>query len=265
MTTRHNLTSADNLYRGKGYFAPMFDDNRQRGAPVNFLSILSLGSPIALDANGLINAATSTELPNTETVTYTTADDGSSPFDNAATPAPASVTMADGVAYSVWTLDVARNITAAVTHGSSVVAMTIVVTGFDAWGVAVSETLTIAATGTSQSAAGKKAFKHVYSIAITAAADAEANTLNLGWGDVLGLSYKLSNKADVIAFFNGAQDTAPTVVAAVTTSPATATTGDVRGTIVPGSACDGSEVRVWMHITDPNTTNGLKGVDQYGG
>lgn len=261
--SKQSITSADQIYSGSGYYGPMASTNQRKGVPIHFLTKLVLGSPAALDADGMVAAATSTELPNTETVTYTTADDGVSPFDNSATPAPATITTSTGDSVSVWTLDVARNVTAAVTHATSVVAMTIVVTGYDVWGQKMVESLAITATGTSKSAAGAKAFKHILSIAITAAGDAEANTLNMGWADVLGLPYKLASKVDMVrAFFNGVMDDSVTVVAAVTTT-ATATTGDVRGTVDTNSAADGSEVVVWMHVADPNTENGLRGVDQY--
>jgi hypothetical protein len=67
-----------------------------------------------------------------------------------------------------------------------------------------------------------------------------------------------------------AQD-AGTFVAADATSPATASTGDVRGTYVPSGSSNGSKrLVVWMHLTaiqcGPNATRaGAAGVDQYGG
>ena len=136
----------------------------------------------------------------------------------------------------------------------------------DAWRQKLIETLTITATGTSKAAAGLKAFKSIESIAIASAGDATTNTLNLGWGDVLGLPYRLVQKADILrVYFNGTVDNSATVVAADATDPATATTGDVRGTVDTASASDGSEVVVWMHVESPNTANGLKGLDQYAG
>jgi len=148
------------------------------------MHLIDLGAPITLDADGLIKAATSTELPDTETVTYTIATAGTSPLDGAS---------------QTWVLDAPRNITATVTHDSSVVAMTIKVTGKDVFDVEMYEEMSIAATGTSQTAAGLKAFKEVTSVAITAAADAEANTLNLGWGDVLGLPVYVPDASYVAA------------------------------------------------------------------
>ncbi len=267
MTTRHSITNADELYVGSGHVPQMFNANRRTGVEIMPLTKVSLGVPIALDADHLVDAATSTELPDTETVTYTTADDGSSPFDNGDTPTVASITTSTGTTASVWPLDVPRNLVSVVTHGSSIVAMTITITGYDYYKERVVETHTITATGTTKTVNGAKAFAYIESIALTAAADAEANTLNLGIGDVLGLPIKAAELSDVVAFFaDGTEEvTAATVVAAVTTT-ASATTGDVRGTITPDTATDASVAyAAWVFVSGRNTKAGLKGVDQYGG
>lgn len=207
----------------------------------------SLGSPAAVSANALISAATSTELPNNATKTYTTATDNVSPLDGAIA-APASLLMSDGQQHLVWSLDASRNLTAAVTHATSVVAMTILISGFDLNKNPLSELLTIAATGTSQAAAGKKAFKYIESYAIVSAGDATTNTLNVGFGDVLGLPYVLGEKSDLLqTWFNQVVEaTVPTVVVADTGTVST-TSGDPRGTIDLNSASNGSSVRVWMN------------------
>lgn len=263
--SKHNLSQATNLYFGAGFFGPMHGTNERNGVPIDLLTRINLGSPIAADVDKIVDAATSTELPDTTTVTWTTADDGSSPFDNADTPAPADVVVADGSTQNVWTLDVPRNISVNTTHASSIVAMTVTITGYDAWGELLQETITVAATGTDETDAGKKAFKHIKSIAVTSAGDATTNTLNVGTGDVLGLPYKLTAKADCIrVFFNDVLDDSATVVAADATTPS-ATTGDVRGTVDPNSALDGSAVVAWIYVQDPSTKAGLKGLDQYGG
>lgn len=217
--------------------------------------ILNLGAPLTADTDAMIKAATSTEAPDTETVTYTPDTDATSPTDGAA-----SVVSVNGVDY--WELDVPRNILSTVTHGSSVVAMTITVTGLDIYGNTMSETITVAATGTSQVDNGAKAFKHVRSIALTAAADAEANTVNVGWGDVIGLPVFLPSTAYVLAELeDNADATAGTLVAGVSTA-ATATTGDVRGTYDPNSAADGAkDFQLVALIPDPS----YKGVAQYAG
>ena len=247
----HTISHADNLFWGN---SKKLGSLGKRGVPMNPIVQVDLGAPITLDVNGLIISATGTELPDTETVTYTFADDG-------------GVSPLDG-ANQTGVLDVARNVTLATSHGSSVVAMTVVVTGTDIYGWPLQESVAVAATGTSQTDATLKAFKAVTTIAITAAADAEANTLNVGWGDVLGLPYRLAGEYDVLSFYADStlELSSATVVGAVTTDPATATTGDVRGTITPNTATDGSvNYRVWMKIKGTADDEDAYGVDQFGG
>ena len=256
--SKHHISHASELYYGAAYNPAAFAANGRHGIPIHFMSKVSLGSPVTLDADGLIKAATGTELPNTETVIYTTATDNTSPLDGAIA-APSTVFL-NGANRLVWVLDVPRNITGVVSHSTTTVAMTVTINGYDVYGAPMQETLTFAATATSIAANGLKAFKYIYSFVITAAADAEANTLNLGWGDVLGLPYKLAAASDIIStLFNGTAE-ASTIVVADTTSPATAITGDVRGTIDTTSASDGSAVVVWASFDA-----GSFGVAQYAG
>jgi hypothetical protein len=258
--SKQTITTATNSFVGAGNVPPMFAANNSKGAPVTWFYQADLGSPIALDANALVAAATSTEMPNNATKTYTTATAGTSPLDDAGKRTPADVKMADGVTYNVWPLDVPRNVTIAVT-AAALLALSVKITGYDKWGYKLTETLSTTATGTSKTAAGKKAFKWISSIAITGAGDTTDHTLNVGFGDVLGLPYALQRVADhVRAFFNDAVDT-PTIVKADATT-ATATTGDTRGTLTPGSSCNGSPIVVWYHI-DGSSATGLNGITQY--
>ena len=265
MATSHHISHATSLFYGPAFDGPIFAENGRKGVPFHPITKVNLGEPIAADADYLVKGATSTELLGAAgTATWTTDDDGSSPFDNADTPAVSTISTATGESASVWELDVPRNISINVTHSSAVVAMSFTVTGYDAWGYKLAETFSITASGTTKTAAGKKAFAAVESISYTVAASVQANTVNVGIGDVLGLPYKAAAKADVLrVFFDDAADDSATVVAAVTTE-ATATTGDVRGTVDPDSACDGSEIAVWMYV-DPSSAATLRGVDQYAG
>jgi len=264
MPTRHHISHAQELYWGDAYFPPAQTAEKRRGTLITPIVRLSLGSPIATDADGLVAAATSTELPNAATTTYTTANDGTSPFDNVATPAPSTIIDSTGASRSVWALDVPRNVTIAVTHGSSIVAMSVTFTGFDVYGQRLVETLSVTATGTSKTAAGKKAFASILSIAITSAGNATTNTLDVGWADVLGLPLAAANKSDVLqVWFNDTQDTSATVVKADTTT-VSAITGDVRGTVDTNSAADGSAVVVYLR-PDPSSKESLYGIDQFAG
>ena len=258
--SKHHLTNATTLTYGEAYNAVAFATNGNRGVPVNLLTKISLGSPITLDANGLMVDATSTELPNATTKTYTTATDNTTPLDGAIA-APSTVFL-NGASVLVWELDVPRNITGVVSHSTTTLAMTVTINGYDIYGAPMSETLTFAATATSVSVAGVKAFKYIYSYVITAAGNATANTLNLGWGDVLGMPYKLPAKSDLIqSWFNEVlEGTVATSVIGDTTT-ATSTTGDVRGTVDLNSAMNGSAVSVWCRL-DPSTEATLFGVVQ---
>jgi hypothetical protein len=203
--------------------------------------IADLGSPAALDIDSLIEGATSTELPNANTKTYTTANIGTSPCDGANT---------------TWIFTCPRNVTCIGTHATSIVATTVLVTGKDVYGVAMSELLTIAATGTSTAVSGKKAFKSITSIAITSAGNSTTNTVEVGQGDILGLPYVMSHNTILKETKDGAAATAGTTVLAVTTDPATTITGDVRGTYLPNAACDGSRYRI-IYIPTTLTTRGV--------
>jgi hypothetical protein len=266
--SKHTISGADELYAGNGYDPRLFAVNRRSGVPVALLTQCALGAPAVADDDLLVDDATSTELPDEAgTVTYTAADDGASPFDNADTPVVASIVTASGETKSVWPLDVPRNLVAVVTHASAVVAMTVTVTGYDVYKRKLVEAFAITATGTSKTATGNKAFAYVESIAITAGADATGNTLKLGSGSKLGLPYKLAAVADLVSVYVGTvMDLASATVAAADTDDATASTGDVRGTITPNETLDGAKAVVaWLHVTDPNTAEGLRGVDQYEG
>jgi hypothetical protein len=263
MATKHNLSGGDYLYVGRAYDASVYGVNASKGVPVCLLTRVSLGSPAASDDDLLIDDATSTELPNNATITYTPATNGTSPTDNASIPAAATITTSTGASASVWTLDAARNLIFGTSTAAAATVFTI--TGYDIYKVKMVEQVTIAlgdSTG-----AGLKAFKYIESIAIYSAGNITTDTVKIGTGDVLGLPYTLTGTGDFIqASLAGVfESTRPTVVKADATATQTATTGDVRGTIDLNSSLAGTEVIAYFHVTDPNTATGLRGIAQYGG
>lgn len=273
MTSRALLpmTGVDEIYVGKGEDPMLVRRNKRKGALWTPKTLISLGTPTLFDADYLVAGATSAELPDAAgSLTYATANDGDSPFDNAATPAPASIVDADGNTVSVWPIDAGktlfgRNLTAAKSAGS--VAMTVTIAGYDYLLRPLTETLSLG-TGTTASATGKKAFAYVKSITFTGAADITGNTVNVGMGTLLGLPYQLEKIGHLtFASLGGVQElinvaSNTTVVAAVTTT-ASATTGDVRGTIGFNTACDGSkEAIIEMYVSGRNSRAGLSGVVQ---
>lgn len=118
--------------------------------------------------------------------------------------------------------------------------------GYDQYGQAMSEA--VALNGTTE-VYTKKAFKSVTRIAISAAT---AGNINAGFTDTLGLPVRVTNAGYIVSvkWNNTLAADAGTFVAADTTSPATTTTDDVRGTYVPSSAADGSK-RLVMVIAIP--------------
>lgn len=144
-------------------------------------------------------------------------------------------TAADGLATGingalaaagVATLDVPRNVVAAWT-GTAV----LTVTGTDEYGNTVVES-----SGSGVSFTGKKAFKTVTGVSVSA----DVTALTVGTSKVLGLPVFLTSTADVIKeLANDAVPTNGTVVAGVTDT-ATATTGDVRGTYAPNGNPNGA-------------------------
>lgn len=273
--SKETLSKADEVFIGKGRDRALERLLGRVGAPFSPKILASLGTPAVADADFLIVAATSTELPNAATITYTAAaDSGASPLDAAATTTTI-YPFGSATAKTVWDVrdgaTFGRSLAAAATHASSVVAMTILVTGYDYLKRPMTSQLSIAATGTSQTAGGAKAFAYVESVAITSAGNATTNTLNLGTGSVLGLPYKLAKIGHMtFAALGGAQERVGTaaasgvagVVAAVT-SAASATTGDVRGTITFNGTLNGTaEAFVEYYIADRNSGAGLVGVTQ---
>jgi hypothetical protein len=115
--------------------------------------------------------------------------DGVSAAHLGANEAGTTATPIDGALATggVATFDFARNVVITVTHNSSVVAMSGVITGTDIHGRAVTEAWSVTATGTSKVFTGAVAFKTITGITEVVLADASANTIIAGDGKVLGL------------------------------------------------------------------------------
>jgi hypothetical protein len=141
--------------------------------------------------------------------------------------------------------DLPRNVIGAWTTSS-----TVTVTGTDYYGLPQTETQT-GATFT-----GKKAFKTVTGITSTAAVTAAT----FGTGNVLGLPVRVNSGDFFDARFDNAAD-AGTFVQADITLPATAATGDVRGTYAPAGTLNGAKyLSALLKIYDRFTQVGTLGV-----
>ena len=116
---------------------------------------------------------------------------------------------------------------------------TLTVRGFSIYGEPMSEAI---ALGTAAVYAGKKAFKYILSA--TPSGTLSGNTISVGTGDVIGLPLRVDNFENIQIWYGAPP---PALVSAATgflaadaTSPATGTTGDVRGTYALQSASNGT-------------------------
>lgn len=225
MTTRHVISRADTFFVGSAYY-PRFSS--KAGVPLTPLYVHNFGAPATADADGIVTTQDLTAL---------------------------GVYSGTGIAGAlatagVATFDVPRNVVAAWT-GAAV----LTVTGTDVYGSVLTES---SASGTSL--AGKKAFKTVTAVST----GGDITGLTVGSGDVLGLPFRVDANGLLAARAANAID-AGTFVPAVTTSPATAITGDIRGTFDPAVALNGSNtVQVLIKPADITSKVGSFGVKQFG-
>jgi hypothetical protein len=135
------------------------------------------------------------------------------------------------------------------------------VSGYDIYGVPMSEVIAGPAGATTTN--GKKAFKYIASVVPQFT---DAHNYSVGTTDIYGFPLRADFFSDVAINYNATGITASTgFVAAVTTSPATTTTGDVRGTYALQSAADASKrlaIRQFVLPANMGTTAGLFGVTQ---
>jgi hypothetical protein len=158
-----------------------------------------------------------------------------------------------------FVLDVPRALQVTSSSGSDTTQV-VTIRGYDEYGVALSENFSVNGTGV---ISGKKAFKTVVSYQSTVAF---VGNISIGFLNILGLPYYLPAQTGtgigniLKESQDGATATAGTAVGGVLTK-ATATTGDVRGTITPNTTPDGTKVySVFMFVADV----GFLGVPQYG-
>ena len=127
------------------------------------------------------------------------------------------------------TQSLARNVQLVAAAGATATSVT--VTGYDLYWQPQHEQITVTAGSTVQ---GKKAWKAILSAAANAA-DAGHN-YSLGTGDVFGFAFRSDKWEYTNIFFNGGfAATSAGWLTADITNPATATTGDVRGTVASAS------------------------------
>jgi hypothetical protein len=160
---------------------------------------------------------------------------------------------------NVWDPSRAYGVLLSVTAAGTDTGRTVTIAGNDPYGVPLTQTVTVANTS---AVATTKAFKYVRSVTLDAL---PTGGISIGIGTVFGLPLR----ADNVAYLQiNNRNTAMTALTAAVTSAASATSGDVRGTIL--AATDGtSRLVVFQSISASNinlittgTNSGLLGVDQ---
>lgn len=125
---------------------------------------------------------------------------------------------------------------------------TFTVRGLDCYGFPLTQTVT---GGNAGAASTSKAFKTILSV--TPAGTLSGSAVTVGTNDVFGFPLRVDQFPYTTMFWAGAPITANTgLTPAVTTSPATALTGDVRGTYAVQSASDGTKRLVAFVIPQVN-------------
>ena len=193
---------------------------------------INFGAPVVADPDGIIDGQSIATAGNTTTFAS---------------------------AYSVANMSkFGRNIRV-VSDGAATSTVTIL--GRDYLGQVVTETLTLNGTTTVE---GVKAFKYVDKVTWAATA---SRTVDVGWGNKLGLPYKTVAVEREIE--DGVLASAGTLAAAITTDPATATTGDPRGLYTPTGTLDGTAVfeidAVFDKAINSSNNGGLHGIAHFAG
>jgi hypothetical protein len=142
-------------------------------------------------------------------------------------------TKSDGVFYDPST-GISRGISITGIAGGS--GGTFTVSGADWYGFPMTQLITVAAGANTVSSL--KTFKFIYSV--TPNFTDGTGTYSVGTADRYGFNLAVDYFADVDIYWGNAIQVASTFTPAVTTSPATNATGDVRGVFVPGSASNGT-------------------------
>ncbi len=208
-STNH-LSRATNYYTGPG--APA---NRRLVDPTTGLTDAKLGS-VGIPYTNLANINLGT--PSLATTTFIVNAQAVAGAGNVATLAHTA-------------LDVPRALRVTSSSAGDTT-QTVLVTGLDLYDAVMSELFTLNGTA---SIAGKKAFKSVTTVFVSAAL---AGNLSVGNSSVLGLPVAVDVGGLIIGKFGTNTADAGTFVKADRTTPATTTTGDTRGTYAPAGTLD---------------------------
>lgn len=229
MTTRHHLSTAEILMRGDAKARGSHQDGR-RGSVFSNLYNQNFGAVDTLDVNGIAEA-------------QAVAAAGDLTLNGAL--------VVDGVAI----MDVARAVE--IDSDTTDTTQTARIYGTDINGVAMEED--IAFNGTT-AVSGLKAFKTVTRVAIDILL---AGNATCGTTDILGLQYAVPTVDKIVSNAVDGSVEDVTIVVSDTTDPATAVTGDTRGTVLFTQTPNGTLLMTTLIEADATTDDLLHGVTQF--
>jgi hypothetical protein len=164
-------------------------------------------------------------------------------------PKPTGISAGASSLADIWSPATVTSRAVSITSGTTTLAgITYTVVGFDIYGQPQTEAIT--GPGAGLTVNGKKTWKWISSVTPSAT---NAATVSIGTADIFGFPVKVDSFPYVTVYWNNVVQLTATITAADATTPATTTTGDVRGTFTPGSASNGT-IRMVAFITLPVTS-----------
>ena len=227
-----------------------------RQASTNFRGYGAVTSPVVVYRLSALATASSTNLAGL--ATYSGA--ASFPVTIVAGTGVTATTLFGATVYDIVGQAGERSVQVA--PGAGAGANTVTVLGYDMYEVPVTATFAGPTSGGS-AVQSNKTMRYVASISVTGSATNSG--ISFGVGDKIGFPYRVNTASDFIVTMSGTVVTANGTgfVAADTTSPATATTNNVRGSYTLQTATNAANVATfWVYPADVDTNNGLFGVPQ---
>lgn len=177
--------------------------------------------------------------------------------------APAVVQFGSSGANNIWdTTSLCARTISVTSSGGIETSATFTVRGYDIYNYPMTETIT--GPGSGLTVNGKKAFKYIASV--TPGGTPSGSTVSIGTSSIFGFPLRIDRYGYCRMTWNDIRQAVAQFTAADTTSPATATTGDVRGTYtVTGSAANGTIrliVTIDIPVNNMGTIAGVYGVTQ---
>jgi len=265
-------TSAKSVVRNDGTTVIQLDVPRAVQVVTSTAAATTLAGVAITGTGGQISYTSQTGLVSGQYLTISGTYGGTGSITGYSNPTTYILTAVTATTATLTTTAGAAVVTTAgtptgLTYTLGVAPVTATISGYDYYGQVMTQAITTSSS-ISTAVNTTKAFYQISSVAVSAGT---GTALTVGTTDILGLPVRVIDAGYVVhaGWNNALADNAGTFVAADTTSPATSTTGDVRGTFLPASTATNGSRRLVMTIAvpaiavGPNSTRvGALGVTQ---